>query len=188
MGQDERASTGSARTESLYLSHRSANQQHVRQTGIELRHIAVAFKCRRDDRQRLGPDFGQVALVLLADRESEVRPSESLARRGLTELLRTTAADELMLVCDIHDPALRLRSLDIVAKHVPPGAYVCQRTDANEIEAYICCSTVQVRGSKWSIQRQQACPCHTVEILYRADIPYMLRCLPLHFCSGAASV
>ena len=35
--------------------------------------------------------------------------------RGLTELLRTTAADELMLVCDIYDPALRLRSLDIVA-------------------------------------------------------------------------
>ena len=34
---------------------------------------------------------------------------------GLTELLRTTAADELMLVCDIYDPALRLRSLDIIA-------------------------------------------------------------------------
>ena len=33
-------------------------------------------------------------------------------RRGLIELLRTTAADELMLVCDIYDPALRLRSLD----------------------------------------------------------------------------
>ena len=36
--------------------------------------------------------------------------------RGLTELLRTTDADELMLVCDIYDPALRLRSLDIVAE------------------------------------------------------------------------
>ena len=35
--------------------------------------------------------------------------------RGLKELLRTTDADELMLVCDIYDPALRLRSLDIVA-------------------------------------------------------------------------
>lgn len=35
--------------------------------------------------------------------------------RGLTELLRTTAADELMLVCDVFDPAFRLRSLDIVA-------------------------------------------------------------------------
>ena len=37
-------------------------------------------------------------------------------RSGLNELLRTTAADELMLVCDIYDPALRLRSLDIVAE------------------------------------------------------------------------
>ena len=36
-------------------------------------------------------------------------------RRGLTELLRSTAADELMLVCDIYDPDLRLRSLDIVS-------------------------------------------------------------------------
>jgi luciferase family oxidoreductase group 1 len=36
-------------------------------------------------------------------------------RSGLAELLRTTAADELMLVCDIYDPALRLRSLDIVS-------------------------------------------------------------------------
>ena len=35
--------------------------------------------------------------------------------RGLTELLRSTAADELMLVCDIYDPDLRLRSLDIVS-------------------------------------------------------------------------
>lgn len=35
--------------------------------------------------------------------------------RGLTELLNTTGADELMLVCDIYDPALRLRSLEIAA-------------------------------------------------------------------------
>jgi len=35
---------------------------------------------------------------------------------GLTELLRTTNADELMLVCDTFDPAMRLRSLDIVAE------------------------------------------------------------------------
>jgi luciferase family oxidoreductase group 1 len=37
-------------------------------------------------------------------------------RQGLSELLRSTAADELMLVCDIYDPALRLRSLDIAAQ------------------------------------------------------------------------
>ena len=41
--------------------------------------------------------------------------SPDSVRRGLTELLHSTAADELMLVCDIYDPALRLRSLDIVA-------------------------------------------------------------------------
>jgi alkanesulfonate monooxygenase SsuD/methylene tetrahydromethanopterin reductase-like flavin-dependent oxidoreductase (luciferase family) len=37
-------------------------------------------------------------------------------RAGLNELLRTTAADELMLVCDIYDSALRLRSLTIAAE------------------------------------------------------------------------
>ncbi|MCK9389908.1 MAG: LLM class flavin-dependent oxidoreductase [Sulfuritalea sp.] len=36
-------------------------------------------------------------------------------REGLAALVQATDADELMLVCDIFDPALRLRSLDIVA-------------------------------------------------------------------------
>ena len=36
-------------------------------------------------------------------------------RKGLTALIQATAADELMFVCDIFDPALRLRSLDIAA-------------------------------------------------------------------------
>ncbi len=36
-------------------------------------------------------------------------------RRGFAALLQATQADELMLVCDIYDPALRLRSLDIAA-------------------------------------------------------------------------
>ena len=36
-------------------------------------------------------------------------------RQGLAELVEATAADELMLVCDIFDPELRLRSLDIAA-------------------------------------------------------------------------
>jgi len=36
-------------------------------------------------------------------------------RDGLGALREATAADELMLVCDVFDPALRLRSLDIVA-------------------------------------------------------------------------
>ena len=36
-------------------------------------------------------------------------------REGLAALLQTTDADELMLVCDIFDPSLRLRSLEIAA-------------------------------------------------------------------------
>ncbi|NBW51271.1 MAG: LLM class flavin-dependent oxidoreductase [Betaproteobacteria bacterium] len=36
-------------------------------------------------------------------------------KRGLLAMADATLADELMLVCDIYDPALRLRSLDIAA-------------------------------------------------------------------------
>lgn len=36
-------------------------------------------------------------------------------RAGFAALQEATRADELMLVCDVHDPALRLRSLDIAA-------------------------------------------------------------------------
>ncbi|EKE17600.1 MAG: luciferase family protein, partial [uncultured bacterium] len=36
-------------------------------------------------------------------------------RERLTALVEATAADELMFVCDIFDPAFRLRSLDIAA-------------------------------------------------------------------------
>ena len=36
-------------------------------------------------------------------------------RAGLTDLHKTTGADELMLVSDVFDPALRLRSMDIAA-------------------------------------------------------------------------
>ena len=35
--------------------------------------------------------------------------------QGLTALAQATDADEFMLVCDVYDPALRLRSLDIAA-------------------------------------------------------------------------
>jgi hypothetical protein len=37
-------------------------------------------------------------------------------REGLTRLAQETDADELILVCDVYDPALRLRSLDIAAQ------------------------------------------------------------------------
>jgi alkanesulfonate monooxygenase SsuD/methylene tetrahydromethanopterin reductase-like flavin-dependent oxidoreductase (luciferase family) len=36
-------------------------------------------------------------------------------KAGLTAMAEATQADEFMLVCDIFDPALRLRSLDIAA-------------------------------------------------------------------------
>jgi luciferase family oxidoreductase group 1 len=42
-------------------------------------------------------------------------------RQGLSELLHSTAADELMLVCDIYEPALRWRSLEIVAEACAAG-------------------------------------------------------------------
>ena len=37
-------------------------------------------------------------------------------RAGLAQLSAATGADELMLVSDVYDPALRLRSLDIAAQ------------------------------------------------------------------------
>jgi luciferase family oxidoreductase group 1 len=37
-------------------------------------------------------------------------------RKGLQTLAQLTGANELMLVCDVYDPALRLRSLDIIAE------------------------------------------------------------------------
>jgi luciferase family oxidoreductase group 1 len=43
-------------------------------------------------------------------------------RTGLQALAQRTQADELMLVCDVFDPALRLRSLDIAATALAPMA------------------------------------------------------------------
>lgn len=43
-------------------------------------------------------------------------------RDGLNALAQATDADEFMLVCDIYDPALRLRSLDIAAAAMEPVA------------------------------------------------------------------
>jgi luciferase family oxidoreductase group 1 len=44
-------------------------------------------------------------------------------RAGLAALSAATAADEMMLVCDIYDPALRLRALDIAAAAVARPGY-----------------------------------------------------------------
>jgi luciferase family oxidoreductase group 1 len=43
-------------------------------------------------------------------------------RAGLSALAQATKADEFMLVSDVYDPALRLRSLDLVAATVRNGA------------------------------------------------------------------
>jgi len=43
-------------------------------------------------------------------------------REGLHALARDTGANELMLVCDVFDPALRMRALDIAAQACRQGA------------------------------------------------------------------
>ena len=77
----------------------------------------------RGDRRRLPPPIdGFMAQLNPQERAAiadflgaAVIGSPETVRGGITEILRTTAADELMLVCDIYDPALRLRSLDLVS-------------------------------------------------------------------------
>ena len=51
-------------------------------------------------------------------------------RSGLRELARVTQADEFMLVCDIFDPALRLRSLDIAAAAMRPLVENAERSSS----------------------------------------------------------
>ena len=48
--------------------------------------------------------------------EEAVIGGPATVRAGLTTISQATQADELMLVCDLYDPALRLRSLDIAAQ------------------------------------------------------------------------
>jgi luciferase family oxidoreductase group 1 len=78
----------------------------------------------RGDRRRLPPPVDGFMSRLTEPERSAIDDFLGAAvigdadtvHRGLTELVHATAADELMLVCDIYDPALRLRSLDIVAE------------------------------------------------------------------------
>jgi alkanesulfonate monooxygenase SsuD/methylene tetrahydromethanopterin reductase-like flavin-dependent oxidoreductase (luciferase family) len=42
--------------------------------------------------------------------------SPDTVRTGLQTLARETGCDEMIFTCDIHDPALRLRSLDIAVQ------------------------------------------------------------------------
>jgi luciferase family oxidoreductase group 1 len=77
----------------------------------------------RGDRRRLAPPVEDFASRLNMQERAAIDEFLAAAviggpqtvREGLKALLQATAADELMLVCDIFDPALRLRALDIAA-------------------------------------------------------------------------
>jgi luciferase family oxidoreductase group 1 len=69
------------------------------------------------------PDAGFMARIDHAGRAAitdflaaGVIGSPETVREGLQNLLNQTQADEIMFVCDVHDPLLRLRSLDIAAQ------------------------------------------------------------------------
>jgi luciferase family oxidoreductase group 1 len=75
------------------------------------------------DRQRLQPPLQNYMTGLLPQERAAIADFLAAAiiggpdkvGAGLRALMAATQADEFMLVCDIFDPALRLRSLDIAA-------------------------------------------------------------------------
>lgn len=75
------------------------------------------------DRQRLPPPVEQFMEQLHPQEKAAIEDFLAAAviggpdkvRAGLLALAQSTQADEFMLVCDVFDPALRLRSLDIAA-------------------------------------------------------------------------
>ena len=76
------------------------------------------------DRQRLLPPVEGYAARLQPQERAAIGDFLAAAviggpdtvRAGLARLIEATGADELMLVSDVYDPALRLRSLDIAAQ------------------------------------------------------------------------
>ncbi len=65
--------------------------------------------------QRQAPERAAIADFLAA----AVIGGPDTVHQGLAHLAEVTQADEFMLVCDVFDPALRLRSLDIAAAARP---------------------------------------------------------------------
>ena len=64
------------------------------------------FMASLDERAKAGiEDFQAMAVI----------GSPATVKQGLAAICEATQADELMFVCDIYEPELRLRSLDIVA-------------------------------------------------------------------------
>ena len=76
------------------------------------------------DRSRLLPPIANYAARLQPQERAAIGDFLAAAviggpdtvRTGMAELVAATDADELMLVSDVYDPALRLRSLDIAAQ------------------------------------------------------------------------
>ena len=81
------------------------------------------------DRRRLLPPVPQFMAQLAPQERAAIGDFLAAAviggpdtvRAGLAALAQATDADEFMLVCDIFDPALRLRSLDIAAAALASG-------------------------------------------------------------------
>ncbi len=89
-----------------------ASSIHQRVSGIvrgerrALQPPVAGFLASRDPREQAAiADFLAMAVIGGPDR----------VQAQLHQIAQTTQADELMLVCDIFDPALRLRALDIAA-------------------------------------------------------------------------
>ena len=59
--------------------------------------------------------------IIASRRASNIIGSPETVRRGLTELLAATDADELMITTMVHDPADRLRSFELVADIAAPA-------------------------------------------------------------------
>ena len=77
----------------------------------------------RGDRQRLPPPVANFLSQLNPQEQAGIAGFLGAAviggpdtvRAGLTTLAHATEADEFMLVCDVFDPLLRVRSLEIAA-------------------------------------------------------------------------
>jgi luciferase family oxidoreductase group 1 len=97
-------------------------------------HYLASSTCQRvlgiltGDRKQLQPPVANY-LAQLSEREragindflgAAVIGGPETVRAGLSHLAHLTGADEFMLVCDIFDPLLRVRSLEIAAAAVAP--------------------------------------------------------------------
>jgi luciferase family oxidoreductase group 1 len=73
-----------------------------------------------DEADYLASSTYQRVLGILTGKRGQLPPpvigSQDTVRAGLQSLADATEADELMLVCDVFDPALRLRSLTLAAE------------------------------------------------------------------------